>query len=137
MLHFFIIIMNFSFFCHNFSASTFKQWKKLVLIILQNTEKPSMRKTASQNISSHHKPSQYLNKLQIKFLWTKLIPIKFYYFCKVYNVTVTKQLKFLYLITTYEKYCNSKKALCDDKKKLLSSACVFVSCLLHEKEAAL
>ena len=35
---------------------------------------------------------------------------------KVYKVTVTKQLKFLYLITIYEKYCDSKKVFCDIKK---------------------
>ena len=35
---------------------------------------------------------------------------------KVYKITVTKQLKFLYLITIYEKYCDSKKVFCDIKK---------------------
>ena len=50
------------------------------------------------------------------------------YFCKVYKATVTKQLNFLYLITIYEKYCNSKKVLCNDTKTLLSS--VFMSSLL-------
>ena len=37
-----------------------------------------------------------------------------------YNTTTIK----LSLITIYEKYCNSKKGLCDDIKELLSSACM-------------
>ena len=132
-----------------------KQWEKLV-IILQNTKKISKRKTASKNITSPHKlsldisqkfliladplcPHNTLYKLKTKNFWTNLIPIKIHcYFFKVYKVTVTKLLKFLYLITIDEKYCNSKKVLCNDLKNLLSSvrSYVFSSCLLHEKERA-
>ena len=65
----------------------------------------------------------------LKIFSTNLIQIKFHcYFCKVYKVTVTKQLKLFYLITIYEKYCNSKKVICDDIKILFSSVmyiCLF------------
>ena len=155
MLHFLIIILNFSFFAiisHHLNSNN---WK-LVIIFLQNTERINMRKIASKNMSSPHKnyPNTWARnwsffcdqlcpeipyKLQIKYFWTNLIPIKCHcYFCKVYKVTVTKQLKFLFLITIYEKYCNSKKLLCNDIEKLLSSSSsyVFSSCFLHEKKAA-
>ena len=58
------------------------------------------------------------------------------YFCKVYKVTIPKQLKFLCLITIYEKYCNSNKVLCDDIKNLLSSICMpsFLACFMKKKE---
>ena len=59
------------------------------------------------------------------FFSTDLIQIKFRcYFCKVYKVAVTQQLKFFYLITIYEKYCNSRKVLCNDIKILLSGVCM-------------
>ena len=125
-------------------------------MILQNTKKISKRKTASKNITSPHKlsldmsqkfliladplcPHNTLYKLKIKNFWTNLIAVKIHcYFFKVYKVTVTKLLKFLYLITIDEKYCNSKKVLCSDLKNLLSSvrSYVFSSCLLREKETA-
>ena len=39
MLYFFIAILNLKIFWHNFSLATNKQWIKLIIIILQNTEK--------------------------------------------------------------------------------------------------
>ena len=54
-------------------------------------------------MSSPHKLSQYMHQeLLANSGWA------------VYQVTVKKQLKLLYLITVYGKYCNSKKELCDD-----------------------
>ena len=60
---------------------------------------------------------KYPTSFKLNFFSINLIQIKFHcYFCKVYKVTVTKQLNFFYLITIYENYCNSKKVLCDDIK---------------------
>ena len=69
---------------------------RIVIIIFQNTEKISKRKTPSKNIFFE------LNSNQVSLC----------YFCKVYKVTVSKQLEILYLITIYKKYFNSKKVLC-------------------------
>ena len=112
-----------------------------------------MRKTGSKTISSPQKLSQYMSqkllilgdplcpgntyKLQIKSFCKNLIPVKIHcYFCKVYKVTVTKQLKFLYLIKIYEKYCNSKKMFCDDTNNLLSSVSTssLLACFMKKKE---
>ena len=65
MLYFFMVILvNLRFFdIYNFSPSTNKQWKKLVIIILQNTEKISKIKNASENIISPNKiSSQYMSQ---------------------------------------------------------------------------
>ena len=70
-------------------------------------------------------PLKYLYKLQSKTFWTNIILIKFHcYFGKVYKLTVTKELKFLYLITAFKKYCSSKKVLYNDTKNLLSGVCM-------------
>ena len=57
-------------------------------------------------------------------------------YLKVYKVTVIKQIKFLYLIAIYGKYCNSKKVLCNDMKNLLLSVCMssLLACFMKKEE---
>ena len=55
--------------------STFKQWKKLATVILQNTEKISMKKAASKNIS-HLKKYPNIHEPEIdNFRWP-IVPQK-------------------------------------------------------------
>ena len=73
---------------------------------------------------------KYPTSFKLNFFSINLIQIKFHcYFCKVYEVAVTKQLNCFYLITIHENYCNSKKVL-----NLLPCVFFFLSYFLHEKK---